>query len=52
MVRNTMQNGGWGPEERHGNLPFNKEYPFEMIFLVQDSHIKVSKCIFLLSDKI
>ncbi|KAK3093288.1 hypothetical protein FSP39_013675 [Pinctada imbricata] len=42
VVRNAMQGGQWGPEERHGTLPFNKQYPFELIFLIQESHFKVA----------
>lgn len=42
VVRNTLQNGHWQKEERHGGMPFQKEKPFEIIFLVQDSHFKVA----------
>lgn len=41
VVRNTMQNGKWQAEEKHGGMPFKKETPFEIIFLVEESQFKV-----------
>lgn len=41
VVRNTMQNGQWQKEEKHGGMPFKKETPFEIIFLVEESQFKV-----------
>lgn len=41
VVRNTMQNGQWQKEEKHGGMPFKKEKPFEIIFLVEESQFKV-----------
>lgn len=41
VVRNTMQNGHWQAEEKHGGMPFKKETPFEIIFLVEESQFKV-----------
>lgn len=42
VVRNTMQNGQWQKEEKHGGMPFKKETPFEIIFLVEESQFKIA----------
>ena len=41
VVRNTLQSGSWGSEERTGGMPFQKNYPFEIIILCQHHHYKV-----------
>ncbi|VDI67660.1 galectin-9 [Mytilus galloprovincialis] len=41
-VRNSLQNGSWGSEERTGGMPFQKNYPFEIIILCQHHHFKVA----------
>lgn len=47
-VRNSLQNGSWGSEERTGGMPFQKNYPFEIIILCQHHHYKVfmTRCLF------
>lgn len=42
VVRNTLQSGSWGSEERTGGMPFQKNYPFEIIILCQHHHYKVA----------
>ncbi|KAJ8308946.1 hypothetical protein KUTeg_013820 [Tegillarca granosa] len=42
VVRNTLQSGRWGPEERYGSFPFNKNYQFEVIILVEESQYKIA----------
>lgn len=41
VVRNTKQNGTWGPEERAGGMPFRQEQPFQVMILVQQHSYKV-----------
>ncbi|XP_036053351.1 galectin-9 [Onychomys torridus] len=41
VVCNTKQKGHWGPEERKMQMPFQKEVPFELCFLVQRSEFQV-----------
>ncbi|KAI1295332.1 Galectin-4 [Halotydeus destructor] len=43
VVRNTRQNGGWGPEEREPKLlPFQNGRMFEVMFLVEQTEFKVA----------
>ncbi|XP_041354356.1 galectin-4-like [Gigantopelta aegis] len=42
VVRNSLQYGSWGTEERHGGLPFQKGVPFEITFQVKHDVYKVA----------
>ncbi|KAL1779741.1 galectin-9 isoform X2 [Sigmodon hispidus] len=41
VVCNTMEKGKWGPEEKMMQMPFQKEKPFELCFLVHNLDFKV-----------
>lgn len=43
LVRNTIQNQQWGPEESHGShFPFSPEQSFEIMILVESDHFKIA----------
>ena len=41
VVRNTLQTGSWGSEERGGGFPFQKGAPTEVVILAKKHHYKV-----------
>lgn len=51
LVRNSLINGSWGPEERGGPyFPLLPGFQFEMIILATSNHYKVlsiSLCLFI-----
>ena len=49
IVRNTMQSGSWGFEERDGGLPFAKGQLFEIIIMTTASSYQV--CVIVLSQQ-
>ena len=42
VVRNSLQNLMWGPEESIGYFPFSPGQPFEVILLCEASHFKIA----------
>ena len=42
VIRNTLQNLMWGPEESMGYFPFTPGQSFEVILLCEANHFKVS----------
>lgn len=42
VVRNSLQNLMWGPEESLGYFPFTPGQPFEVILLCETSHFKIA----------
>lgn len=43
VVRNS-DHGGWGQEERDGDLPFARGQHFEVIILVEPTRYRVDNC--------
>jgi len=41
VVRNSLQDGAWGAEERDGSFPFRKGQPFEVTIQVNHHSYKV-----------
>ena len=48
VVRNTLQYGNWGTEERGDGFPFQRGVPMEVIILVKPHHYKVCIIIFFM----
>jgi len=42
IVRNHSRHGGWGSEERHGHVPFQRGAPFELLILIEPHEFKVA----------
>ncbi|KAJ1524947.1 hypothetical protein ONE63_009805 [Megalurothrips usitatus] len=42
VIRNTLQNLMWGPEESLGYFPFSPGQPFEVILLCEGTHFKIA----------
>ncbi|KAL5008477.1 hypothetical protein ScPMuIL_014058 [Solemya velum] len=42
VVRNSLEYGNWGSEERHGHFPFKRGVPFQVVIHVKHHHYKIS----------
>ena len=42
VIRNSLTNLMWGPEERHGGFPFAQNAPFEVLILCEGNQYRVS----------
>ncbi|XP_035225612.1 galectin-5-like, partial [Stegodyphus dumicola] len=43
IVRNSLENQNWGPEESHGSsFPFSRGQGFEILILVEVDHFKIA----------